>query len=250
MKKLMTITTSAALLSALAVFPAISQAQLNVDLGTNADLSADTDTLRLDNALDVNLDADAQADLNREEDEAMNNKNNSDSETKASTRGTTTLRLNSSGVAITSSSQVNSESDLEVFSANASIKESSVSRVDIDSDDNNEETDVKVVYRHEGKFLGFIPVTIKSTTTVAAEADNETTVRSKMAWWGFLVTGTNYSRADMESRVRNNTTVQANAKANASAQAKASVAEAVIAELEAYAQANASASSKTSIDSK
>ena len=99
---------------------------------------------------------------------------------------------------------------------------------------------MQVVYRHKGKFLGFIPVTFTSTTSVESQADATVRVRSNASWWTFLVVQKNYTKAGVESKIKNNAKVQANAKINASAQAKAEVAEAVIAEVAANAAATAS----------
>lgn len=149
------------------------------------------------------------------------------------------LKINASGVAVISSSQVNSEADLKIFSSNILTKEKAIAKVDFNSK-KDEKSEVRVVYKHKGKFLGFIPVTIRSTTVVEAKANVETEVRSRLSWWSFLVADENYTQADLESRIKSNTTVKANAKVNASASANARIAEAVIAEIEANANAQTS----------
>ena len=140
---------------------------------------------------------------------------------------------------IMSSTQISSEADLEAFATNIASEDSEVASVDTDSG-SEDESKVSVAYRHRGKFLGFIPVTYKSFTTVTAKADAEVDVSSRASWWTFLVVKEDYSEAELESQIRNSATVQANATAQADARAKARIAEAVIAELEAHTSAQAS----------
>lgn len=151
------------------------------------------------------------------------------------------FKINSSGVAVMSSSQINSEKDLDIFSDNVSRKNDEVANVDINSGEEGE-SEVKVIYRHKGKFLGLIPITIKSTTVVETTTDEETEVRSNLSWWSFLVTEKNHAKDDIESSIKNNTTIKSNTMVNASAEAKAKVAEVVIAEV------RASANTQISID--
>lgn len=234
---------SAFVLSAFVLSPTVSDAQLNVDLTSdlngivgsamiaNVDANANIDTSVNTNSginLGTGVDGNVEVYLN----------DSVDADTQTESDSSVLLRINSSGIAVTSSAQVSSEADLEVFSSNISVRDDDVARVKIESDNSNE-LEVKVVYKHKGRLLGFVPVTIKSTTVVEAKADAEAEVRSRMSWWGFLVAKKNYAKADLESRIKNNATVQANANVNASAAAKAQIAEAVIAEVEANAKAQA-----------
>lgn len=150
------------------------------------------------------------------------------------------LKVNASGIAVMSSTQVDSQADLEVFSSNVSAKNKAVARVEIRSE-NTEDAKVEVVYKHKGRFLWFIPVTITSTTVVQARDNGEADVNSRLSWWSFLVAGEDYDKATLESSIRNSATVRANASVDASAQAKARIAEAVITELQANAAAQVSA---------
>lgn len=155
--------------------------------------------------------------------------------------GEAVLEVNSEGVAITASTQVNSYADLQVFSENMIIRNSNVANVVVSSDV-DEESKVVVVYKHRGKLFGFIPVTIKSVTSVEAEVDNTINVNSGLSWWSFLVAQENYSKAELESQIENNSTVQTNMKVDASASAKARVAEAVISEIRVSASSVVAAS--------
>lgn len=144
------------------------------------------------------------------------------------------LKLNSSGVVVTSANQVSSDADLEIFTENISIKDPSVTKVEVVSESDGK-SEIEIAYAHKGKFLGFLPVHINSTTVVEVEENGEMKVHSRLPWWSFLVAKQNYNKDDVESRVRNNEIVKANAQANASATSKAKVAEAIIAEVEASA---------------
>jgi len=137
-------------------------------------------------------------------------------------------------VSVTSANQVISETDLKIYSENISIKDPSVTKVEATSESDGK-SEIKVGYTHKGKFLGFLPININSTTVVEVEEDGEMKVRSRLPWWSFLVAKQNYNREDVESRVRNNETIKANAQVNASATSKAKVAEAIVAEGEASA---------------
>src|SRR3989344_4229299 len=247
MKKLTKTGVSLMVLSAFVLAPIVSYAQLNTNL--TGDVTAD-----IDSAIDANVDASTNVDASVGTDSGVNSNtyvntgveiylgdgSQDDKETESNSESNTSLKeVNSSGVAVVSSAQVSSESDLNIFSANVSAKDKEVAKVDINSGKDGE-SEVKVVYRNKGKFLGFIPVTIKSTTVVKVKADAEVEVRSKLSWWSFLVATENYTRADIESRIKNNTTVKANARVSASAQAKAQIAEAVIAEVVANANTQVS----------
>lgn len=147
------------------------------------------------------------------------------------------FRVNSSGVRITAAAQVESSEDLEVFNTNMSKKESSVAEIETKSDDSK----VTVIHKHDGKLFGIFPVTITSVTTVEAKEDGKTEVHARKSWYSFLVANESYSSSDVESKILNNPTVQANASANLSAQAKAVIAEVIINEVAAQSNSRVSA---------
>ena len=212
----------ASLLSALLMVPMISNAAINTGIdasavintgsGPNSSTSAETDssieitnTTIQSSSTELEIESDSEAEL----------------------------KLNTLGIAVVSATQVNSDADLEIFSENVTVRNKNVARVEVSSD-NGKESEVIVVYKHRGKLMGFIPVTIRSTTEVVAEADADVAVKSRLSWWSFLVAKKNYNKAEIESGIRNNIVVKANAKVDASASAKARVAEAMIAEIQAY----------------
>lgn len=236
MKKLIDTIIGLIVLSIFVFVPMISQAQLNSILigeeKTNINSTNTVDTI-IENDLIINTKTDENTSPNLALEESLEDDEGLDSNSNFS------LKINSSGVAVLSSSQVSSEDDLDVFSANVSAKDKEIANVDINFSKEGE-SEVKVIYRHKGKLLGFIPVAINSTTVVENKNDSETEVRSKLSWWSFLVTDQNYAKADVESSIKNNNAIKANAKVNSSAQAKAQIAEVVIAEVEAHANAQAS----------
>jgi hypothetical protein len=237
MKKITKIGLSLMTLSAFVFAPVTSYAELKVNLtgSVKEDINSTTD-VRPDSSTgtktSINADTSVGTDI------TIDLENDSEKDEKMESNATT-LKVNTSGIAVVSSAQVSSESDLTIFSENASVNNKKIADVDADSNSNGE-SEVKVVYRHSGKFLGFIPVTIKSTTVVEANVDAEAEVHSRLSWWSFLVANENYVKADIESRIKNNATVKTHAKVDASAQARAQIAEAIIAEVSAHANAQVS----------
>jgi hypothetical protein len=147
------------------------------------------------------------------------------------------FRVNSNGIRITSAAQVESEEDLEVFKSNMALKQSTVAEIETRSS----ESKVTVIHKHNGRLFGLIPVTVTSVTTVEAKADGETEVHARKSWYSFLVTNESYSSSNIETRIENNPTIQANATSNLSAQAKAVIAEAIIEEVAAQSDSRVSA---------
>lgn len=162
-----------------------------------------------------------------------------EADTNVSTEVSSDLRANSQGIVITSSSQVESENDLEVFRSNITTQNEAVADVEINTDEDEQQSEIKVVYRHGGYLFGFIPVTVKSVTTVETNASGELEVYTRKSWYSFLVANENYSGAEIESKIKNNQTIKVNSKVERSAQARAKIAEAIVTELEAYAKTQA-----------
>ncbi len=141
-------------------------------------------------------------------------------------------------MSVESSAQVRTSDDLVVFGAALAGRGENVNAVKFESDGETG-SQVIVSYNHPGKFLGFIPVTLRSKTVVTTNANSEVAVSSRLPWWAFLVAKANFAKAELESQIESNQVVTANAKAGASANARAMIAEAVIAEIEAQAAAAA-----------
>jgi len=233
MKKITKISTSFALLSAFVLVPVISHAQINLDTKIKADLSLvekaedNNSSIRFENKNKV------EADFEESEDETSEEENESNSRERDS------YRINPAGIAVVSAGQVKSEEDLKIFKSNLMVKERGVSKIDFDYDKDGE-SDITIMYSHKGKFLGFIPVNLKSTTTVVSKENKELEVHSKLPWWSFLVSNKNYIKADLESNIENNVAIKENAKFDATASEKAELLEAVIVEIKAQIEAEAS----------
>lgn len=209
------------------VFNTMLNSDLSSDLNTTLDLSStsssSTTSTGTDPIIELNINA--------------NNDENVEIYFEDETNSDLNFRVNSNGVRITTAAQVESEEDLEVFKSNMTMKEAAVSEIETQSNDSS----VTVVHKHNGRLFGLIPVTVTSITTVEAKADGETEVHARKSWYSFLVTNESYSSSEVESRIANNPTVQANASADLSAQAKAVIAETIITEVAAYSNTKVSA---------
>lgn len=228
------------------LMPTLSYAQLNAavtmgTLGSDTTISTDVQTsVEARSGTGVNTQIDAGANTGADLGHTMRNEtatNTRQSELKL----TAPLKVNALGIAVDSSSKVTTESDLNVFAENVRAKNDHIAKVDIDSDRDGT-YEVKVVYRHKGRFLGLIPVTTKSTTVVEMKNNAEAEVRSRASWWSFLTMGDNYAESKLEANLRNNHTIKANLGVTSSAQTKAQVAEAVVAEVAAHANTQIAAS--------
>lgn len=225
-----------------------SHVEGDVDTLLDIELEDDVSVMSDD---EVGVDTTMTADLEVEMEDKMEMENEMDEsshdEASMNAESDAELQVNGLGVAITSASQVSSDEDLGVFSANLLHLRKSLAKVSIDSD-SDESTEVVVVYRHRGKLFGFIPVTVKSTTIVDTTSDGEVMVGSRLPWWSFLVAGENYAKEDLETRVKENATIKSSARASMSASSKAQLTEAVLAEIEAHAQSQTEAKLDTSTE--
>lgn len=224
------------LMSALVFAPTFSNAQIvdNENKGTlnaTVDLKASSNTSSGSSTIDVDTDSDVDVETEDEGNATTSNSSDTDSEVS--------LKVNASGVAVVTASQVNSDSDLEIFRTNISSKEEMVDEVKIESKSEGE-SKIEVVYKHYGKLFGVMPVVMKSYTTVETKADGEVKVKSSLPWWSFLVTETNYAQTEIESKIKENSKIKASANVQITAEAKAEIVEAVIAELNAQATTRAS----------
>lgn len=219
------------LFMSVALAPVVSFAAIDVSAGSDASVDSGTDvnaTLS-DSIIEIEVGVGATSTASSTEEEVEAN-------TDAS------FRLNASGVAILSASEVRSEADLEVYAENLAASEERVDEVVVDQDAEGD-TRVLVHYEHDGKLFGVMPVTVTSTTKVTFLANGEIKAESDLPWWSFMVTGVNHASNEIESRVLDNPTVMASAEAELSASTKAHVAEAIVAELKAHSalQANLNA---------
>jgi len=208
-----------ALLAMLALLPMSTYAQVDIDLDASATTSAETSTddgaTSSEPLIDIDLEATTTTEVTADED-------NRDG-----------LEINAEGLAVAVAEEVQSDADLEVFAKNLSIREDRVDEVSFETESTGA-WEARVIYEHEGKLFGLIPVTIKSTTVVEIDSDGEIDVDSDLPWWNFMVTEKNHAAAEIESRLKDNATVMAAAEVEANAAVKAQVVEAIVAELNAH----------------
>ena len=247
MKKITTVIGTSMMI--LTLFTSTAYAQLGVGLDSttriksvaNIAARADGDSAAAETSTTIDAGLETTNSLDAKEEQGkVSASSSARADTSAKNSAGAALQVNALGIMITSPAEVNSEEDLHVFSSNVALKNSAVAEVSA-SPQNTPEEKITVVYKHEGKFLGFIPVTIKSTTSIKARGDGKIEVTSTLPWWSLFVAGENYNKADLESRIKNDAKIRANASVHASARAKAQVAEAVITELEASAAAQGNA---------
>ncbi|HEY1041103.1 MAG TPA: hypothetical protein VGE63_00035 [Candidatus Paceibacterota bacterium] len=172
------------------------------------------------------------------------NANNQNGQSSTNTDGTMNT---TSSANVMSSAQVTTDADFESFTNTLEARDSNVANVDYTTNNDGDST-VSVVYKQRGRFLGIIPVNVRTRTNVTTNADNTVEVKARPAWWSFLVTGKDYSASELEAELQNNATIQANANMNASATSRARVVEAVVDQFETRSEAQADAHVETSTE--
>jgi putative NADH-flavin reductase len=158
--------------------------------------------------------------------------NEGEVETATETNADASLRLNAEGVAVVSPSQVNNSNDLEIFTYNTIAREERVKDIKVETTA-EAKSEVEVVYKHESRLFGLMPIALKSTTMVVS-GNGELEVDTKLSWWGFLVTDKDRIENEIATRVRDNATIMMSTEYEANASAQAEIAAAVIAELNSY----------------
>jgi|AntAceMinimDraft_13_1070369.scaffolds.fasta_scaffold13573_2 hypothetical protein len=232
------------------IVPAIAVAQLELDIDSTtkipASLSAETNTV-IQNKDNEEIFLDAVVDVNSEvllgDDTEGNTKIESfsqiDSEEKSenSLGNSLELSINNSGIAITSSTQVESDTDLKVFTDSIITENKDIERAEINSYinvNNQKVSDISVRYKHKAKLFGFIPVNIISQTTLRAEGNKAANVDVSTSWWSFLTTKRTVSSTELKSRIESNSQIINNASVDASTRVKAMIIENMITEIEVY----------------
>lgn len=125
--------------------------------------------------------------------------------------------------------------EFKLFAEDVEEENESVEAVEVNGDGS-----VEVAYRHEARFLGFIPMKVTSHTKVKSDADGNVSVTVTLPWWSFLVGGVSKVEKEIE------TSLKANAGAQVSNETRAQIVKAIVASLnaEAVASAQAEASAK------
>lgn len=227
-------STIVMLLLALALFPALASAQIQVQtsatgsVGAEVDASEESEATSSEALIEINEETEADAETDGEA-----------TDTSTDMTGEADLMLNANGLAISVAAEVSSEEDLEVYQNNVAVSSEAVASVRF-SEQSEDETRVEVDYEHSGRLFGIMPVTVNSKNTVTAYADGTVAVEADLPWWSVMVTHINYDESEITSSLQNNPTIMAGAGVELSAQQKAEIAEAIIAELDAYSQLSAS----------
>lgn len=131
--------------------------------------------------------------------------------------------------------------EFKLFAEDVEEENESVEAVEVNGDGS-----VEVAYRHEARFLGFIPMKVTSHTKVKSDADGNISVTVKLPWWSFLVGGVSKVEKEIETSLQANAQIKANAGAQVSNETRAQIVKAIVASLnaEAVASAQAEASAK------
>lgn len=131
--------------------------------------------------------------------------------------------------------------EFKLFAEDVEEENESVEAVEVNGDGS-----VEVAYRHEARFLGFIPMKITSHTKVKSDADGNVSVTVTLPWWSFLVGGVSKVEKEIETSLKANAEIKANAGAQVSNETRAQIVKAIVASLnaEAVASAQAEASAK------
>lgn len=181
--------------------------------------------------------------------EATSTEESSEVESDSESSSNLELGLNNFGIAVSNSAQVNSGLDLNVFVNNFSLENEGVASVEVSSNDDDESmsSEVSVTHNHRANFLGFIPVNMKSKTTIISSADGDIIVKVSTPWWSFLTAKSTVDKSELQSRIESNSSIRANASVGASAQMKAQAIEQIVAEIQSHTRAKVEASSESSL---
>ena len=225
MKKFAYSGTAIATLSVLVFTPVLSYAQVEVNSEADGFLNTTTELVATPTEAIVDVDAgvESEIEIGINEDEVQ---------TTSETNANVSLRLNAEGVAVVSPSQVNNSSDLEIFTYNTMVREERVKDIKVETTA-EAKSEVEVVYKHESRLFGLMPITLNSKTVVVS-GNGELEVDTKLSWWGFLVTDKARIENEIATRVRDNATITMSTEYEANVSAQAEIAAAVIAELNSY----------------
>ena len=116
------------------------------------------------------------------------------------------------------------QTNMQVFEENLKATDSNVEKIDASNDD-----EVKVEYKHKGRFLGIFPVMVKSVTSVTAQSDGKIETETKMPWWNIFVTGTGDIDAEVDQSLSTSSISSASSVgANASLSANTAIITAIV----------------------
>ncbi len=131
---------------------------------------------------------------------------------------------------------VSSTEELDAYKASILKTEASIYSIDAESKTNA----ISVTWKNKGRFLGVIPVHVKSKTTVEASSQTAVAIATTLPWWSFFVTDVENLATVTDASLKNSDEIKMNMKVDTSAQAKGHVIHAIVAHVSAIAQAQAS----------
>lgn len=219
---------------------------LEADAGLGA--TSDADSASTDTSLEVNLSGEGDMDTGSETTDSMNG-NGRDSETAGfgaaimlnraslSADGDMSARAEGENRVLTPL-EVESRSDLEAY---ASSRMATTDRIE-NAEFSGER--MRVSFKEDGRFLGFIPVTMTSHAEVNADGS----VKVTRPWYGFMVATDASADGDLESRIEAATRAsselmaETSGTASLSASTQAQILDVIVASLESSTQASASGS--------
>lgn len=94
--------------------------------------------------------------------------------------------------------------ETEILEENLKATNTNVANIEADS-----ENEVKVEYKHRGRFLGIFPVTVSSETSVKSTEDGSLETDTDMPWWNIFVTGTHDIDNKVEEAISSSTQIAA-----------------------------------------
>ncbi|MDB5260422.1 MAG: hypothetical protein JWN37_653 [Candidatus Nomurabacteria bacterium] len=159
----------------------------------------------------------------------------------SSTSGGSVMTTGSNSIMISAPLNISSDADFQTYSNSIMTNDSNVSSITASGDNG-----IVVEYKHPGKFLGFIPVTVTATTEVTSNSDNTVNVKTKLPWWAMFVSGVQSFKSNIETRLQNSSDLQASMNARASAAGKARAVYQIVSGLNA--EANANSTTNTSVN--
>jgi len=146
------------------------------------------------------------------------------------------VTVDASGNQVQTSNDANVSAQFKLFADDIEAQNENVEAVEANGDGS-----VEVAYRHEARFLGFIPMKVTSHTTVKSDADGNVSVTVRLPWWSFLVGGVSKVENDIETSLKANAQIKAGAGAQVSNETRAQIVNAIVASLNAEAAATAQA---------
>lgn len=193
-------TLASTVLAALFIILPFSASALTVDYGSSAGGSTGSDGTAASGVMQVKTDVGG--------DTRVDTKIEAEVETETS-KGMTSTARSETMIGVdkeTSPTEDGDDADFSVFAESVKKTHEQVADIDVDADGA-----VDVAFKHEGWFLGFIPVTVTSHTTVEAASDGSAKAHVRLPWWSFLVSGVKTAQSEAEASLNANADVKADA---------------------------------------